>query len=380
MKKLIPTILILITAAFDLPAQERLTPEEMFRWFPAGKYDAVSHHDLAIASKQPGFQIYFAGGRNSVKGWINSPPMPEELLDKFDSVTTMTTVRIVAYNSQEPRPMGRGGKISSEEIAGKNYFSNSFGFQMVVVRPDHNLELKKLLPGFKSVELIGQTIKEGSVYNFKSSRYRGKEITYYLWLSPEDELLVCEELKLLKKMISAGYGEEPGILADFPYPALLDALPDIGPGWTYASFKPAYKAICMQAEKDGIDTEEIKTHGLKRRKRGDILMDVLFANPPQLRFISVFDKEEDAKEYLAIRNRPRPESKDINDFDRTVNKFTVSSRQRNMVISARIHTPEYIEADNKRRQYWREQSEKRKAEAAKNKAEEAKKTSKGETK
>lgn len=57
MKSSIFLVFLIIFVSLSTQAQERLTPEEMFRWFPEGKYDRVQHYNLAFARTRPGFEM-----------------------------------------------------------------------------------------------------------------------------------------------------------------------------------------------------------------------------------------------------------------------------------------------------------------------------------
>lgn len=143
MKTKLFLLLLIIAITTSLSAQEKLTAEEMFRWFPEGKYDEVEHYDLETAQGLPGFHKFLKGRNKTVARWTHDIQMPSELKDKFSSVTTMTTVRIVVHKGKDAPAMGRGGKTSGARFGDQIYTANSFGIKMITVRTDGNLNLKK---------------------------------------------------------------------------------------------------------------------------------------------------------------------------------------------------------------------------------------------
>lgn len=190
-------------------------------------------------------------------GWIY---LPEELTDCYTSITSMTTFLVTIYKSEVPPPFGRGSIITGETIDNKTFWSSSIGFKMIVLRPDIEMDLKRLFPFFRTVEPTGQLHRDSAVFRITSAKNQENRVDYFAWISSEGELLLCEDLKLLKKMIATGYGDVSCILEDFPYPSLLDLLPNLGAGLSFDSYKQAFYAICQKAGKDGIDSEVIESY------------------------------------------------------------------------------------------------------------------------
>ena len=371
-------VILLVLFAGNASAQERLTPEEMFRWFPAGKYDEINHYDLSVARKQPGFQIYFAEGVNKLENWSNNIVIPTELADNYLSVTAMSTVRLVVYQSEAPRKLGRGAKIAGDKFGYKTYWSNSFGYRMIVLRPQPNKNLNDLLQYSDSVKPTDKLINRRPVYVMDSDKFRGEKVSYYLWITPEQELLICENLELLKKMIAVGSGAEPGVLDDFPYPELLEILPELGPGWTFVTYRPAYNAIKLKAVKDGIDPEEIKAVRDAEKNPDTYIFDSLFENPPRKRTISIFPNKELAKNDYEHRLDYKPQRRFMKDVYAVLAKHNFITLKDNLVSFGSIYTPEYIDAYKKQKAYFQKLREERikrqqkEAQAAANKSSEQK--------
>lgn len=110
MKIKITFVIFIITIAASLSAQEQLTPEEMFRWFPEIKFSSFGFYDLSEARKLPGFDKYLKHiaiplHRNGALFQV-----PEQLQDKWLSVVRMSSVKLVVSGE-------KGAKLPSLAMA-----------------------------------------------------------------------------------------------------------------------------------------------------------------------------------------------------------------------------------------------------------------------
>ena len=246
--------LLLLLAATLLPAQEQLSFEEMFRWLPQGKFSVIRHCDLDILRENKFVTELVQARDTTVAGFFLPTKFPlfEEFHKELKSITVGTDVRLVVYTGEQRESL-RGGGHTSMDIGDKVYRTNSAGVDLYIFRfEDSQPQIQKLREAGR-LEPSGKTFFDSPVYQISSHHRKRKDVDYFLWASPFNEILLCEKLEKLEQMVKAGNGELPSIAEAFPYEHVEPLLPQMGHAWSVYSHINSVEAIFQKAEKDGVD-------------------------------------------------------------------------------------------------------------------------------
>ena len=268
-------VILLVLFAGNASAQVQLSPEEMFRWFPAGKYMAASYKNNLAAQNSDGF--------HKLKGldfihqyWEETLLLPPALKKHWTHLTEMTSVKIVVKMSEKPTQAGRGGVLITYSVNGDKYVVNHFGFALQVINFPEDIKLHKMLSEQREVEKTEDIIKNIPLYFVKDNFRKSSKEDFYLAVAPENVVLSCVSKDHLKRMIQAGYNDIPNVYVDFPFPNLMDMLPSLHDSWQFSSYEASYNALMQKLEKDGVPSS--KTEGLGVIPSS--INDYIFSSPP----------------------------------------------------------------------------------------------------
>jgi hypothetical protein len=204
-------------------AQEKLSPEEIFAWFPSGTYTGLKHADLEKARAGKGWevsqkiQVAFSGifSYNTLN-WL--PPSFREFCN--------------SYTMAEPL------RVKIDKSAFKDYEEGSQQrpflarrAQLCVYRFD---SLTDLVAGaLKTGEISDTGVSYGGleIFSHEGINYTGERKEMFA-AAFGLEWLVAEDPGSLKLMIATGLQSHPSIMDEDVMADLLEIIPDLGEAWT----------------------------------------------------------------------------------------------------------------------------------------------------
>ena len=345
MKIILSTIIAVISGCCSLGAQEIPVLDDLFQWFPEGKYESVEHLNLADIRENEAFLKYCQENELICKSMVAMKSLPDQLVAEFESVTSMKRVKILVYKGKERRPMAVGD-VSTLYQAGDQWYSTISSGQWLLVYRFQDLDtlLKPLIKdGY--FQAYGKKLFDRDVYQMQCYSLDGKFDRFY-YATPGNELLVAPDYKTILKMIGAGYGTELSILADFPFPRVRDYLPISGQWWKLVNHQPHNKAKLAKMEKDEVaeDILDLFRDALKENDHLQIT-DLKFHDYHERRTIKFFTDDEEAREYLSrqaemIKRHPAANS----EIGKVRQDNIETIREGSMVVRSMHFTPDYLKA------------------------------------
>lgn len=153
MKNKIIFLLLIITISCSIQAQEKLTYEEMFRWFPEGKYDSVAHYQLGLLHQHPYAILYKNATDKPFFAQIHpmTIPLQDQLLDDISSITILRDVRYVVYKGKQ-RKFLRGGIQAGLILMMKRILPMALAFIIMFYALTTSNQSSKLLRNLESLK------------------------------------------------------------------------------------------------------------------------------------------------------------------------------------------------------------------------------------
>ena len=262
------TVALLLTAcAFVSAEQDVIAPEELLSWFPAGLYDRVTHSDdaaIAAAEAHPLFAKYF----DQISRHFTHGDLPPALQEGIRSTTTASMLRNRVSTKEEgesggedkekkPSRSRQGGATFAANIGGERVEITSAGARLYVYRYDDLDSLVTSALESGEISAMDEQALERPILSFAAKNLAGAPSDYVGWASPTQELLVAEDVDLLRSMIAAGTGREMDMLSEPSNADLLVLLEDLGQRWDIHNFIGKIELMARVAEKRGADEERV---------------------------------------------------------------------------------------------------------------------------
>lgn len=265
--KAIPFILVLLVTFTVTAQEEKLSALDILKWFPLDTYESISHVDEESVEKAASKEtlVKINDRYDFAKSYL---PLPPPMKNNYSSFTTALKVKLLVYEYTSPKQKGKrpAGKMAAMIVGDKAYAAESTGFHLGVYR---FADLDSLI---KEAEKAGHITPTTDLFDKRyiyktSANIFKRQASLFLYPSVFQELLVCENLNILKKMIATGYGNEANILDEQEFTELADIIPDLGPCWDWMTFSLHWKVILNKAEKEGAAQEEIDKRRDENEKR-----------------------------------------------------------------------------------------------------------------
>ena len=231
------------------PAQEKLTADEIFFWFPQGEFDSISHNEPPGDSLPLSYQRYLAiVDMPSYQGRISVLPLS---LDRESRSTTA----VALYLTDQTETVTAGSRQPPTLTVKPLY----------VYRFDELDSLVEQAVKSGEIDPTGKRAFGRPIYSYSADIQGMREIErkkFFAYATPTQELLVAEELSDIYKMTRAGYGLDPNILDHEDFSELLDLVPELGRLWSAtACFKQFRDTLQSMRDKGATEEEIEKTAG-----------------------------------------------------------------------------------------------------------------------
>lgn len=250
------TVSVTVFALFALISlanvQEELTPEDIFRWVPEGEYSRIYHLDKVALEKADTLEWF-----ETVTGhWPQQfpyEPLPVSMKDEFESRTIFQMARIkVSLWKKGDKVEAGTNPTGYSTVGGKSFMYTNIGEHLFVYRfADASLLIKNALKAGE-ISSTDTTVMDMPVYAFTHS---GEP--FYLLGTDSQEVLLTRTLKLLRLMVSTGFGQTPGMFHDQNYADLIELTPTLGQYWTAYDFANSDRVDIAIMKQKGVDQEEI---------------------------------------------------------------------------------------------------------------------------
>lgn len=295
MRKILLAITLISMFSLSLPAQEQLSFEEMFRWFPEGKYEGITFKDNDAANTMAGFTILKDVSYGFVR-WDEDVMAPGTLKNHWLNMTQMQSVKVVvSVDGSDKIDAGRGGRVMRYKLGDKLYNANSFGFKMQVINFPPEVDLVALALAQECVRKETEVLGEFQLY-FADIENPSKQITdFYFCITPENQILASSSKEMLTKMVAAGSGLQTSVVAEFPFPEARELLPSLNQSWKLMYWGSMLKAIFLKAEKDEVDNSNLDRVRSSLEGMPPRITDYQFSDIPVVRTYHLHSDSESAK-------------------------------------------------------------------------------------
>lgn len=352
--------LSLICSPIALP-QEKLSAEDILRWFPLDMIEAIEHinrDSLLKAQSYKTFKYFATSGSDALEFFHSHLPIPERFQATWHSATFALKVRIFVYEFKKGMKIGDSKRYAGgarlDNVGDKTYVAESTGNYLGVYRYDDLDSLIKIADKEGVIQSTGIVFDKRKVFT-SGGKAKKRNVKLFLYPSVFQELLVCENLELLKRMIASGYGQESNILEEQMFVELSDMVPSLGPRWSWNT--PQYKSeiIYTRAEKDGISLDEIE----KSRRSWLIGSEQWWITSHELsknytrKEIRSFESDEIAAEKARRLTANNPTAKFPSGNERPLGY----NHEDNLLINTTVFTAEFMEEEKKRRSELQEEKE-----------------------
>lgn len=294
--------------------QEAETADSIFKWFPQGSYLSMNHRnfaslklgkayplyekyvqqtggviigddekkkpeksDKAVKSlKKIAFSIHEGGfyfGLDSKlpkqfeEGLLSSTKARYSIFEKVENIEELHDIQ---EQNKESGKKSSTTMIMMAEATSKDGEEPAVSNMTIMMDNGATMTVHRFL---NLAENIDAALKEGTlvrtgkkiagkpVYSFANQEKGDRSAKLFAWTTPENELLVCDNLKLLREMIKAGNGDTMRLLDDEDYVDLVQLLPDLGSSWSLSASGKTRK----QFEKE-LDSSDLTSEQRDRRK------------------------------------------------------------------------------------------------------------------
>ena len=292
-KIVLATALLVFTVSLSF-VQEKQQAEDILRWFPKDIYEDIYHFDRIALKKAENYEKNKDFGFSSASLTESKVPLPDTLKLNYESVTAAKKVRLRVYK-KSGRPRKKRDNESWIQIGNAVYVARITGEWLGVYR-------------FKDLDpLIKDNVQKGilaptsdsffkrSIYKC-TSRYPARKTTFFLYPSSFQELLVCSDVSLLKRMIVAGHGEEDSFLDEQRYVGVRNLIFANAHSWNWRSFTESNLAILAKASEFGRNQELAKNNlEFLEQDLQWLLQCYILEDDPVFREIRYFGSEERAR-------------------------------------------------------------------------------------
>lgn len=343
-------ILLLMLLPIISPAQEKLTVDEIIRWFPEGKYSAMRHVDIENASKSDSYHQFLQGRGGNRERLSLGRKIPGFLSYEWTSVTSMLISDIVVDVDKSHSVSGR--MRASFKVDGKNYLADDYGSELIVLRFPMEYQLRKAINNNIHFEKQADKINGQSIYRFKHQAPGSQLFTFYSYITEDNSLLYSVKPELLTKMVMTGTGKEMNVDLSLSFPEARDLIPHLSYKWSFYITKQLVEAILEKARKNNANNEDIAKLEMNLESFYSTCSETVFEVPLKSRSYTFLSTRDKARKMLETRKASRNRL-GTSDYDKVVYKNTKLTVNGNMFISTLSQTQEYCDAREKQKKVWK---------------------------
>lgn len=346
---------------------------DLLRWFPIGAYDSFSSLDF---EKMRSAEIYKEYSKYIERHMavVNVDIFPPSFLGNIISVTTAHLVDYEEIDEKEQEDGGSGtgrdgihqaSRASDINIGFENDQGRAVdksyresGISLFVARYDELDILVKQAVGRGEISETGESAYGAKIYVFKARS--GKPM--YFYAADHEELLYCEDLRTLKRMIGAGFGESLILLDDPDYEGFKEVYHSLGFMWMCRDSSARHRLEYREAERLGAPEKTLQA--LKKKLEGIPRFNIitrLFTDKYVERWMRFYEDEATAgkvlDEELPQRTRPLPRGGLIElqvAYMDARRKSTVLRVEGNSVISETTFSSDFLEKQAEYEQWMKE--------------------------
>lgn len=238
-------ISLALSLASPATAQEKLTADEIFFWFPQGEFDSISHNEPPGDSVPLSYQHYLAIiDMPAYQGRISALPLSMDRESR-----SITAVALYLTDQAETVSVG-----SRQLPAFTVKYLHVYRFDELDSLVEQSVKSGELDP-------TGKTAFGRPIYSYSADIQGMREIErkkYFAYAAPTQELLVAEELRDIHKMTRAGYGLDPNILDHEDFSELLDLVSELGCQWRIQSYCIQIRNALQTMRDKGATEEDIE--------------------------------------------------------------------------------------------------------------------------
>lgn len=347
MKKFFLLFVISLLCSSLAPAQEQLTVDEIIRYFPEGQYIKLQHFDIAAAERADGYSRYrqMRGGSREKIGRYYA--IPEGLSKNWISYTAMILTQVAnpVENEKEVTPDHATAQVDPGRDVHRTIDN---GHRLAVLRFPVDFPLKEKVGNIIDLENTDEKVDGQNILTYQSSPVGGNfNSSFYAYVVSPNELLICNDIKILKMMISTGKGEIMPVDLDSFFNDAIDLIPQLGPHWTMENPHHQFIKILADVEKNETDNEKAEKFRETLSGINPFCTDYVLTDPLQTRRMTVFPSITAAKEHLAKQQSSLNKLASGEDYQKVIAKSTKLSTEGNILITSYVWTDEYVKALNK---------------------------------
>lgn len=293
--KAVMTILLLLLA-INLPAQERLTPEEIFRWVPAFNVVYVSFTDYQQARELPGLQEYLDHRKRlDEKAFFNV----DEPFTFKDQALSIVKVVAMGYSVSYKFKSTTTNSLAPKELVSSKFDDYSL---LQVIRFPPELDLTRQIRKNPKFTRTGNSIFQMYIYQYESGE-RVASRSWYFCLTPENEIISSTKLKSLKLMIAAGNSNYPSFLEDFYFTNALKLLNGLGQKWSLNDQTKKQRFLYKKNVEEGIQSDFMEESNSPPKENFLVIESMDFSKHPKETRIEFFQDEVLARQKYTEEKR-----------------------------------------------------------------------------
>ncbi len=358
MNRMMMVIALLTCFLIPAHAEERMTPEEIFAWFPSGSYTALKHADLERAR---------AG-----KGWEASQEM-QAAIAEISNYSTMNWLPLSFRESCNSYTMAEPLRVKIDKSAFEDLSEGSRPrpflsrrAHLCVYRFDSLPDLVKGALEAGEISDTGLSYRGLKVFSYGGINYIGERTKMFAAAAFGLEWLVAEDLDSLRLMIATGLQSHSSILDEDVMADLLEIIPDLGEAWSIGIPGPYSKLQQEYYLRNGQTEEDLKEWREEDLRQPIYYFStIFFADGYTQETIHWYVDEERAAGGKSHTFSQRP-SKD--DEEREHKKLMIERQTvevvGNLCIITTVYDQELIEAtvkyDLAQAEYWKKQEQEKK--------------------
>jgi hypothetical protein len=225
-------------------AQEARLAGDVFAWFPEGVYRDLAFSDKVKMAESPLYTMFKeilenAGGER----YESRNPLPDSVKNAVESQTSGSLLKLGVPAAHHESHVDEADVGEEEELHESATLLWVFRFADVEGALKEAVDAGSIAP-------IGLRINKRPVYSMNARKSEESQKAFYAYATLTNELLVAEDLELLKLMIKTGMGLELGLLDDTEYADMLRYVAILSQSWAIKPEKVMLKWRIEKAQDD----------------------------------------------------------------------------------------------------------------------------------
>jgi hypothetical protein len=266
----LPALAVLFCFAPSAPAQNREAALDALHWFPEGAYDYLAFCDWTGLKKTIVFSDFGEVLTNSqFSHLVESSPLPESTRESLEWICAARLLHLRLANEEEMVEMGqvrtivtvspdgvsetRKEKPSREEILDQSVRGDEKSLWIISFDDTRAVVKDGLAAGWLS--RTGESFKGRPFFSVSAGADEGGQSAYFAYPTVTNELLVADDLELLKSMAAAGMGQDSSFVDGTEFTDLSPFIPDLGQSWQVSLVRPRNRQM-MELWKDHPEMEQ----------------------------------------------------------------------------------------------------------------------------